>query len=138
AVEVDDDAHLDRWREWAVTVRAGERVLIHPAWLPDPVSRPGDVVVRIEPGRSFGSGSHPSTRLVVAALEEHLVGGEAVLDVGSGSGVLAVAAALLGAASAHGVDIDPAAVSVGQHNARRNGVADRVTFAATPVGEVPG
>ena len=84
------------------------------------------VDVVIDPGRAFGHGAHPTTRLVLDALVDLVRGGERVLDVGCGSGVLAVAALALGAGSAVGVDIDPAALVATRANAARNGVADRL------------
>lgn len=137
-LEVDGEAHLDAWRAWAVPVRCGRRILLQPAWLPIGPVGPADVVVSIDPGRSFGSGSHPSTRLVLAALEDLVEGGERVLDVGCGSGVLAVAACLLGAGSAVAVDIDPVAVEVTSENAARNGVGERVAASAATLTELDG
>jgi ribosomal protein L11 methyltransferase len=125
-LDVDGEEHLDAWRAWAVPMRAGRRILLQPAWLPLVDAGPADVVVSIDPGRSFGSGSHPSTRLVLALLEDLIDGGERVLDVGCGSGVLAIAACRLGAASAAAVDVDPAAIDATAANAAANGVADRV------------
>lgn len=136
-VAVDESA-LDAWRDHARTVRAGRHVVLHPAWLPDPELGPHDVLVRLDPGRAFGSGSHPSTRLCAAALEAHLVPGQRVLDVGCGSGVLAVLAAHLGAASVLGVDVDPAAVAATEANAAANEVADLVTVRAGSVDAVDG
>lgn len=137
-LEVDGDAYLDAWRAWARPVRAGRRVVLHPAWLPDPDGEEkGEIVVRLDPGRAFGSGSHPSTRLVIAALEDHLHAGDRVLDVGAGSGVLSVVACLLGAAAAVAVDVDPAAVEATSANAVANGVGDRVKASITPVAAVP-
>lgn len=136
-LELDRDEHLDAWRAWATPIRAGRRILLQPAWLPaDPA--PDDVVVTIDPGRTFGSGSHPSTRLVLAILEDRLRPGDEVLDVGTGSGVLAVAAALLGARSAVGIDIDPAAVDVTLANAAASGVAGKVSASTAPLAEVGG
>lgn len=125
-IEVDSAAHLDAWRAWARPLRAGRRIVLQPAWLPAAVAGPDDLVVVLDPGRSFGSGSHPSTRLVLAVLEDLIAGGERVLDVGCGSGVLSVAACVLGAGSAVAIDVDPAAVGATGANAARNGVAERV------------
>lgn len=133
-----DDAALDSWRVHARPVRAGRRVVLHPAWLDEEPAGDADVVVRLEPGRTFGSGSHPTTRLAVAALEAHLQQGHRVLDVGTGSGVLAVAAVLLGAGEAVGIDIDPAAVEVVAANARANGVAGKVWATTEAVGSLAG
>ncbi|MEO7430245.1 MAG: 50S ribosomal protein L11 methyltransferase, partial [Acidimicrobiales bacterium] len=129
--------HLDGWRAWAAPVRAGRRVVLHPAWLPRDGAE-DDLVVLLDPGRTFGSGSHPSTRLVVAALEAHCGPGQRVLDVGTGSGVLAVVAALLGAARVDAIDIEAAAPAVVRANAEANGVRERVTASTMPLSEVTG
>lgn len=153
-VEVDDG--LEAWREHARVVRAGP-VVVHPPWVPRGEVAPGEVVVAIDPGRSFGHGAHPTTRLCLAVLARILaapsdgespanrpptpVAGRSVLDVGCGSGVLAVAAVLLGAPSAVAVDVDPAAVVATRANARRNHVEGRLTVApasATPLTGVDG
>lgn len=137
-LEPDGDAYLDAWRAWAAPQRAGRRLLLQPTWLGAGEAEPHDIVVRIDPGRAFGSGSHPSTRLVLAILDDHLSGGERVLDVGCGSGVLAVAACLLGADSAVAVDVEPVAVEATQANADANGVGERVAASTTAAADVPG
>lgn len=123
-VVVDLDAALDAWRRHAMAVAVGDRLVVRPPWVASPGSGPVEVV--IDPGRAFGHGAHPSTRLVLAALDGLIAGGERVLDVGCGSGVLAIAALALGAGTAVGVDIDPAAVAATRDNAVRNGVAGRL------------
>lgn len=128
------DSGLDGWRAHARVVRAG-RVVVRPPWVPLGPVAPGEVVVEVDPGPTFGHGAHPTTRLCLEALDRLVDPGAEVLDVGCGSGVLAVAAVLLGAAGAVGVDIDPAAVAVTRANAERNGVADRV--AARPAADPP-
>ncbi len=132
-----DDAVLDAWREHAAPVRVGRRIVLQPAWLPAAEVGPDDVVVALDPGRAFGSGSHPATRLAVAALEAHGPGVH-VLDVGCGSGVLAVVAARLGAEAVRAVDVDAEAVRATAANAAANGVADRVEVDCTPVDELAG
>lgn len=89
-------------------------------------AKPDEVVIDLAPGLAFGTGQHQSTRLCLQLLAELVVGGERVLDVGSGSGVLAVAAAKLGAASVLATDIDPIAVDAARETVRRNQVSDRV------------
>jgi ribosomal protein L11 methyltransferase len=126
-VPADLGAALDAWRAHARPVPVG-RIRLVPAWLAPP-PEPGRVDVAVDPGRAFGSGTHVSTRLALAALEPLVTGGESVLDVGCGSGVLALAALALGAGRALGVDIDPEARAATAANAARNGLADRVTVA---------
>lgn len=123
-IEPDTAAHLDAWRAFARPVVVG-RVRLQPAWLSHEPA-PGEVVVQLDPGHAFGSGSHPSTRLALDAVVRVLTPGAAVLDVGCGSGVLAVAAACLGAGAVHAVDIDDGAVRATEANAARNGVSVRV------------
>ena len=137
-VEPDSDAHLDAWRAWATPLRAGRRLLLQPTWLAAAEPGPDDVVVLLDPLRSFGSGSHPSTQLVLAVLDDHLTGGERVLDVGCGSGILAVAACRLGAAAAVAVDVEEAAVAATTANAVANGVGELVDASTTPVAELAG
>jgi ribosomal protein L11 methyltransferase len=96
---------------------------------------PGEVVVVLDPGMAFGTGLHPSTQLSMIAIEDELRPGDHVLDVGVGSGILATAAALLGAARVDGVDVEPVAVRAASENAERNDVASRVQVAQGSVGE---
>jgi ribosomal protein L11 methyltransferase len=138
-VVVDLAAALDAWRPYARAVTVGDRLVVRPPWVAPQVA-PGAVEVIVDPGRAFGSGAHPSTRLALAALVQLVQGGERVLDVGCGSGVLALAALALGAAEAVGVDIDPAARAATTANAARNGmgarlaVTDTIARAAGPTG----
>ena len=101
-------------------IRISERLWIVPSWheAPDPAA----LVLVLDPGMAFGTGSHPTTRLCLEWLEHHLVPGGSILDYGCGSGILAIAAAKLGAAQVMGVDIDPQAVTAARDNAERNGV----------------
>ncbi|MBC7173830.1 MAG: 50S ribosomal protein L11 methyltransferase, partial [Polyangiaceae bacterium] len=95
-------------------------------------------VFTLDPGRAFGSGLHETTQLVMRELERGIEGGEAILDVGCGSGILGIAGLLLGAASVEALDVDPDAVAVTLENARVNAVEDRVTASTRPVGEENG
>lgn len=101
----------------------GPRLWIVPSWHELPAA--ADAVVRLDPGLAFGTGSHPSTRLVLRFLERTVRGGETVLDYGCGSGILAIAAAKLGAGEVDAVDVDPQALSVTQANSRANEVRVR-------------
>jgi len=97
----------------------GARLWIGPSWHEPPAGR---IAIRIDPGLAFGTGSHPSTKLVLNFLEKSIQGGERVLDYGCGSGILAIAAAKLGAAQVDAVDLDPQALEVTRANALANGV----------------
>ncbi len=137
-VAVDDDAYLDAWRTWAAPVRAGRHVVLRPAWIPasSVAQGAGDLVVVLDPGRAFGSGSHESTRIAVGLLEDVVAAGDRVLDVGCGSGVLSVLAVLLGASAVTAVDVAPEAVAATGANAVANGVADRIDASTTAVAEL--
>lgn len=127
----------DGWREHAQVWTAG-RFVVRPPWLGAGELPDGAVEVVVDPGDAFGSGSHPSTRGCLVALDRLLRPGARVLDVGCGSGVLGVAALLAGASEAVAVDVDPAAVATTEAVARDNRVADRIHVSATPLGEVEG
>ena len=101
-------------------IRVSQRLWIVPSWheAPDPEA----IVIILDPGMAFGTGSHPTTRLCLEWLERTVQGGEALLDYGCGSGILAIAAAKLGAAPVTGVDIDPQAIVAAEYNAERNAV----------------
>ncbi len=128
---VDDG--LDAWRAHAQVERAGRFVVV-PPWLDHPEGA-GETILRIDPGRTFGSGSHPTTRLVLERLAPLDVAGRLVLDVGCGSGVLSVAAAV-GGADVVGLDVDPAAPEVVRANARANRVATRIEVDTRPLAEL--
>ena len=101
-------------------IRAGQRLWIVPTWHVAP--RPGDVNIVLDPGAAFGTGSHPTTRMCLAWLEQNVHAGDSVLDYGCGSGILAIAALRLGAERATGVDVDPLALEAARYNSSRNGV----------------
>jgi ribosomal protein L11 methyltransferase len=127
------------WSEaWKVNfrpLRVGRRLMIVPAWL-DPALGPDDMAIRLDPGMAFGTGTHPTTQLCLEALERHLQPGQAVLDLGTGSGILAIAAARLGAGPILAVDIDEEAVRVARDNTAANGVAAAVHVARGSLSEV--
>ncbi len=117
-------------------IRAGERLWIVPTWHAAP--EPGAVNVVLDPGAAFGTGSHPTTRLCLAWLERTVRPGDSVLDYGCGSGILAIAAMKLGAASARAVDIDPLALEAARYNAMRNHVDVEVIDAQRPIAGAAG
>ena len=116
---------INNWKKYFHPIPVGKKLLIRPAWEGcDPAGR---TVLTLEPGIAFGTGTHETTRMCLEFLEEFAAPGRAMLDVGCGSGILSVAALLLGAQSAVGVDIDPLAVKTAVQNARLNHVEDRFT-----------
>jgi ribosomal protein L11 methyltransferase len=112
-------------------IRVSERLWIVPSWHESP--DPAAINLILDPGMAFGTGSHPTTRLCLEWLERHVTAGCSVLDYGCGSGILAIAAARLGAGPVAGVDIDPQAVEAARANAERNGVAALFADSAEPV-----
>ena len=126
---VEETDWADAWKAYFPVLRVGRRIVIRPTWRRHR-RRPDDVVLALDPGMAFGTGLHPTTRLCLAALEAVADRGELagtrVLDVGCGSGILAIAAVKLGAASAFGVDTDPVAEEATLANARRNRLVRRV------------
>ena len=117
---------INNWKKYFKPIPVGEKLLIRPVW-EEVTPAQGRVVLDLEPGLAFGTGTHETTRLCMELLEKYVHGNESVLDVGCGSGILSVAALLLGAKEAVGVDIDSLAVKTAVENAQRNHVEDRFT-----------
>jgi len=113
------------WKEHYHVLRVGSRFVIKPSWR-EHAAQAGDLIIELDPGMAFGTGLHPTTQMCLRALETHLPPGAQVLDLGAGSGILAIAAARLGAASVLALDIDPVAVEAARENVQRNRVADIV------------
>jgi ribosomal protein L11 methyltransferase len=133
--EVADRDWLGEWKKSWQPVRAGERFIVAPPWseLDD---RDARLVIRIEPGMAFGTGTHETTRLCLEAIEKYFAGGESFLDVGTGTGILSIAAALLRPhARIEACDTDADAVEIARENARLNNVADRISFRTGTVDE---
>ena len=122
---VKEDDWLNNWRKFFRPMPVGEKLLINPSWYTD-TDPQGRLMMNIDPGLAFGTGKHETTRLCMEALERYVKGGEKVLDVGCGSGILGIAAVMLGAQSAFGVDIDEMAVRTANENAVVNHVEDKV------------
>lgn len=122
---VADAAWDEAWREHFRPQRIGEIVIV-PSWERVNFDEAARAVVEIDPGQAFGTGLHPTTRSSLVHLQELDLRGRRVTDVGTGSGILAIAAALLGAAGVYACDVDPVAVRAARENVERNGVADRV------------
>jgi ribosomal protein L11 methyltransferase len=125
----------ESWKANYQPLRIGRRLMIVPAWL-DPPLEPTDLAIRLDPGMAFGTGTHPSTMLCLKAIERHLKPGQQMVDLGTGSGILAIAAARLGAGAVLALDIAPEAVRVAGENVVTNGVGDTVRVAKASLAEV--
>ena len=121
----DNEDWRDNWKQHFTLLRVGKNLVIKPSWI-DYEVQPNDVLVELDPGLAFGTGYHPTTHSCLEALEEVVRPGSTVLDVGTGSGILTIAAAKLGAGHITAVDIDGHAVRAAQRNFRRTGIAERV------------
>jgi ribosomal protein L11 methyltransferase len=132
---VEGDAWREAYKAYFKPARIGTRLWIKPSWETLEPS-PGDVVVELDPGGAFGTGTHETTRLVLEELQSHVRAGMHVLDIGCGSGILAIAALLLGAERAVAIDLDPEAVRVSRENAEHNAVAARMAVSDAQVGAI--
>ncbi|WP_224984295.1 50S ribosomal protein L11 methyltransferase [Geomonas agri] len=140
---IKNEDWANNWKVHFKPVRIGKRLVIKPTWEEyQPVE--GDLVIQIDPGMAFGTGAHPTTKMCLESLERIAVATDGrklpnpVLDVGTGSGVLSIAAALLGATEITAVDIDPEAVRVTQENLELNGVDSVVKASTTDLSQLPG
>lgn len=132
---VDDVDWSDSWKEHYVAQRIG-RVVVVPSWASERIA-PDEVAIMLDPGMAFGTGLHPTTRGALALLQELWPVPRRVLDVGTGSGILALAALRLGAERADGLDTDPLAVTAAAENATRNGLGDRFNVTHATLPQVP-
>jgi ribosomal protein L11 methyltransferase len=134
---VHEEDWAEAWKEHFPVLRVGHRLVIRPTWREHTVA-PGDVVLSLDPGMAFGTGLHPTTRLCLAGIEQwadsSLLSDANVLDVGTGSGILAIAAALMGASSVLGIDTDPLAIETARANAAVNGMEN---FIEARIGSLP-
>ena len=131
---VAEEDWAESWKEHFHAERFGKRIVVVPSWRTFD-AQPGDVVLTLDPGMAFGTGQHETTRMCLEALENAVLPGMRVLDVGCGSGILAIAAAKLGAREVYAVDVDPNCVRVTRDNAAANGVADIVRPASGSAGD---
>lgn len=117
---VRDSDWENNWRQYYQPIAVGEKLVVVPEWLDAPTD--GRIALRLDPGLIFGTGSHPTTRMCLAALEQYAGAGKTALDLGCGSGILSIAALLLGAEDAFACDIDDKCVGVAYENAALNGI----------------
>ena len=119
----DDSLWKDKWKEYFKPSHISEKIVVKPTW-EEYEAEEGELVIEIDPGMAFGTGTHETTSMCVRALEKYVRKGDSVLDAGCGSGILSIAAAKLGAGEVLGVDIDEEAVRVSKENFDLNGTSD--------------
>lgn len=119
---VHDEDWAETWKSYYKPFRVGERLVVKPVW-EDFDAKQDDIILEIDPGAAFGNGTHETTAMCLALLETELHAGDSVLDIGTGSGILALAAARLGASHVLAVDLDPVAARVAGENVERNGLS---------------
>ena len=122
---INEEDWAENWKKYFKPIPVGENILICPVWEEVPHEYMLRTVFKIDPGMCFGTGTHESTRLCIAALEKYIKSGDSVADLGCGSGILSVIAMLLGAKSAIGVDIDENSARIAVENAKKNNVAQK-------------
>ena len=122
---VREEDWAENWKKYYKPFRVGRHLVVRPVWEKyEPQA--GDKIISIDPGMAFGNGTHETTSMCLGLVEDYIKPGETVLDVGTGSGILAIASVLMGAQSALGIDLDPVAVRVANENIERNGLSGRV------------
>ena len=123
--EVREEDWAEAWKRFYRPIRVSDHLIVVPAWEeyePDP----GELVIELDPGMAFGTGHHPTTFHCLKALVQRVKPGDLIIDIGTGSGVLAIAAAKLGASRVLAIDVDPLAVKIAEENIRKNQVEDRI------------
>ena len=138
ATEITDYGWAETWKEHFKPSRLGRRITVKPSWEPYAAS-PDEVVLTIDPGQAFGTGTHETTKMCLRFIEDAFdapAPPRTVLDVGTGTGILGIASAMLGAERVLGIDIDPKAVETASENGRINGVAGRFEAGITPLSRI--
>lgn len=128
--ELDDDSWADVWKKYYHPVRLTRYLTIVPSWESYTPETTDEKVIKLDPGRAFGTGTHPTTKLALQALETVVRGGETMIDVGTGSGVLSIAAKYFGVAQIAAYDVDAEAVKAAEENLALNGMQDAITVGA--------
>ncbi|UCG24162.1 MAG: 50S ribosomal protein L11 methyltransferase [Chloroflexota bacterium] len=123
---LQDEDWATAWRKHYRPFRVGRNIWIHPSWLKPDELKPSDTVISVDPGMAFGTGLHPSTQMCLQKIEDLILPGKRVLDIGTGSGILSIAAAKLGAERVVALDTDRLAVLAAAENVQRNGVEAQV------------
>lgn len=124
--DVSEDDWANNWKQYFKPLRVSERLTIKPTWEEYVPVSPNEQIIELDPGMAFGTGTHPTTSLCLRTLESIIQEGDEVIDVGTGSGILAIGACRLGASKVLALDLDPVAVSSAKENTRLNGLEDRI------------
>lgn len=124
---IESEAWTEAWKTNFIPQRIGEKIHIVPTWYEESVNE-SDIVIRIDPGMAFGTGYHPTTRLSLKLLEKTVRVDQQVIDIGTGSGILAIAAIKLGAKHVDAIELDPTAIPVAETNFANNGVSKEITL----------
>lgn len=124
--DLADEDYVDNWKKYVFTTKISDRFVVKPTWR-DYEKSSDELVIELDPGRAFGTGTHPTTYLCIRLMEKYIKKNHTVIDVGTGSGILMVAANKLGAKEILGVDIDPDACEVAKENLLLNGITDENT-----------
>jgi len=119
STDVNEEDWENNWKKYYKPIKVGEKVVIKPIW-EEYNKNPGEIIVELDPGMAFGTGTHETTRMCIKALERHVNEQSTVFDIGTGSGILSIAAAKLGAMKTVGVDLDPVAVESAKQNVSYN------------------
>jgi len=123
AEKVNEEDWENNWKKYYKPIKVGEKIVIKPIW-EKYIKNAGEIIVELDPGMAFGTGSHETTRMCIKALERHVDANSTVFDIGTGSGILAIAAAKLGAKKTIGVDLDPVAVDSAKQNVSYNDITN--------------
>ena len=130
--EIQDEDWSENWKQYFHTEKVGDAIVIKPSW-EDYEAAPDDVVIELDPGEAFGTGSHPTTAMCIRELETLVKAGMEVFDAGTGSGILSIAAAKLGAGKITAVDYDRTALKVARENIGQNHVEDVITLGQSDI-----
>ena len=129
-IGVDEDDWADAWKQYYKPVKCGKNIVIVPLWEKYD-AKDSDVIIKMDPGMAFGTGTHETTRLCLSMMEKHMKPDMTVMDMGTGSGILAIYAAKIGAEKIDAYDIDPVAVRVAKENFKENNVEDKIYCAVS-------
>ena len=123
--EYDEEDYQNSWKKYLFTEKVSERFVVKPTWR-EYEPKEDELIIELDPGRAFGTGSHPTTSLCLKLMEENIKEGDSVIDVGTGSGILMIAADRLGASEVYGTDIDELAVESAKENLELNGISEEI------------